>query len=143
MRNMKAFSVLLALAVSGCILLGSTPQTTITVEVKNQFDKPVENAAVILDFLGSHQITKMGKRKPIHWEVRTNLEGVAHFPPVPQGTVQLQVITKEYQTYGQKIDVDTEEKKLDIKLNPPQKQYSVHGPLKPADQPPPPKPPNE
>jgi hypothetical protein len=126
--------------VAGCaLLLGSAPQTTITVEVTNQFDKPVENAAVILDFLGSHQITKLGKRKPIHWEVRTNLEGIAHFPPVPQGTVQLQVITKQYQTYGQKIDVDTEQKKLDIKLNPPQKQYSVHGPLKPADQPPGPK----
>lgn len=135
---MKVLFVPLALAVVGSMLLASTPETTITVEIKNQFDKPVENAAVILDFLGSHQITKMGKRKPIHWEVRTNLEGIAHFPPVPQGTVQLQVVTKQYQTYGQKLDVDTEEKKVDIKLNPPQKQYSVHGPLKPADQPPPP-----
>ena len=137
MHNMKSASALLALVLSAGLLRASTPQTTITVSVTNQFDKPVENAAVILDFLGSHQITKLGKRKPIHWEVRTNLEGVAHFPPVPQGTVQLQVITKKYQTFGQKLDVDTEEKKVDIKLNPPQKQYSVHGPLKPADQPPP------
>lgn len=137
MLSMKSASALLALVVSAGLLQASTPQTTITVSVTNQFDKPVENAAVILDFLGSHQITKLGKRKPIHWEVRTNLEGVAHFPPVPQGTVQLQVITKQYQTFGQKLDVDTEEKKVDIKLNPPQKQYSVHGPLKPADQPPP------
>lgn len=134
---MKLRCLLGALVASCALLHASTLQTTITVEVTNQFDKPVENAAVILDFLGSHQITKLGKRKPIHWEVRTNLEGIAHFPPVPQGTVQLQVITKQYQTYGQKIDVDTEEKKLDIKLNSPQKQYSVHGPLKPADQPPP------
>ncbi|MBV8896244.1 MAG: hypothetical protein JO051_07020 [Acidobacteriaceae bacterium] len=132
------FGCLLAGLVASCALLtASTAQTTIIVEVTNQFDKPVENAAVILDFLGTHQIAKLGKRKPIHWEVRTNLEGIAHFPPVPQGTVQLQVVTKQYQTYGQKIDVDTEEKKLEIKLNPPQKQYSVHGPLKPADQPPP------
>jgi hypothetical protein len=121
-----------------CVLLwASTPQTTIVVHVTNQFDKPVENAAVILDFLGGHQVTKLGKRKPIHWEVRTNLEGIAHFPPVPQGTVQVQVVTRTYQTFGQKIDVDTEERKLEIKLNPPQKQYSVHGPLTPADQPPP------
>ena len=120
------------------LLLGSNPpQTTISVEVTNQFDKPVGNAAVILEFLGSHQITKLGKRKPIHWEVRTNMEGKAHFPPVPQGTVQLQVITKEYETYGQKLDVDTDQKLLEIKLNPPQKQYSVHGPLKPKDEPPP------
>jgi len=113
----------------------SAPETTISVSVTNQFDKPVENAAVILDFLGSHQIAKLGKRKPIHWEVRTNLHGLAHFPPVPQGTVQLQVVTKEYQTFGKKFDVDTEEKTIDITLNPPQKQYSAHPPLKPADAP--------
>ena len=133
---MKLRLSILSLAVCLCLTANNTPpQTTITVEVTNQFDKPVENAAIILDFLGGHQVTKLGKRKNIHWEVRTNLEGIAHFPPVPQGTVQLQVITKEYQTYGKKLDLDSEEKKLDIKLNPPQKQYSVHGPLKPADQP--------
>ena len=123
------------LSVFPLILIGSTPETTITVSVKNQYDKPVENAAVILDFLGSHQIMKLGKRKPIHWEVHTNLQGVAHFPPVPQGTVQLQVVTTRYQTYGEKFDLDSEQKNIDIKLNPPQKQYSAHPPLKPADAP--------
>jgi len=117
------------------VAAASAPQTTITVTVKNQFDKPVDNAAVILDFLGSHQITKLGKRKPIHWEVHTNLHGIAHFPPVPQGTVQVQVITKSYQTFGQKFDLDSEEKTIDVTLNPPQKQYSAHPPLKPADAP--------
>lgn len=116
-------------------LAAATPETTIRVVVKNQYDKPVENAAVILDFLGSHQIMKLGKRKPIHWEVKTNQEGVAHFPPVPEGTVQLQVINSRYQTYGKKLDVSGEEKTVDITLNPPQKQYSAHPPLKPADAP--------
>ncbi len=123
MRVRLLFTLLLA----ACLpILASAPETTITVAVKNQFDKPVENAAVILDFLGSHQVMKLGKRKPIHWEVHTNLQGVAHFPPVPEGTVQLQVIKNEYQTYGKKFDVDSPEKKIDITLNPPQKQYSVH-----------------
>lgn len=116
----------------------STPQTSITVSVRNQYDKPVENAAVIVDFEGGRQMIKLGKRKPVHWEVHTNLEGIAHFPPVPQGTVQLQVIKMpQYQTFGQKFDIDTEEKKIEVKLNPPQKQYSAHPPLKPADEPPP------
>jgi hypothetical protein len=113
----------------------SSPETTLTVKVKNQFDKPVDNASVIVDFLGSHQIMKLGKRKPIHWEVHTNLQGVAHFPPVPQGTIQVQVVTKQYQTFGEKFDVDTDQKTIDVKLNPPQKQYSAHPPLKPADEP--------
>lgn len=131
---MKAF--LLVVAVLLCsAAMASAPQTTITVTVKNQYDKPVDNAAVILDFLGSHQVIKLGKRKPIHWEVHTNLHGVAHFPPVPQGTVQVQVITKQYQTFGQKFDVDSDEKAIDVKLNPPQPQYSAHPPLKPADEP--------
>ena len=131
---MKLFALAAALVVCAAAL-ASAPKTTITVTVKNQFDKPVDNAAVILDFLGSHQITKLGKRKPIHWEVHTNLHGIAHFPPVPQGTVQVQVITKNYQTFGQKFDVDTDEKAIDVTLNPPQKQYSAHPPLKPADEP--------
>jgi hypothetical protein len=128
-----------ALLAAACLTLNAKDsETTITVSVKNQYDKPVDNAAVIVDFLGGHQIMKLGKRKPIHWEVHTNLQGIAHFPPVPQGTVQLQVIKMpQYQTFGQKFDIDTEEKKIDIKLNPPQKQYSAHPPLKPADEPPP------
>jgi hypothetical protein len=119
------------------VLVASSPKTTITIEVRNQFDKPVDNAAVILDFLGSHQITKLGMRKGMHWELRTNQQGIAHFPPIPYGTVQVQVITKKYQTFGQKFDIDTEEKKIDVKLNPPQQQYSAHPPLKPAEPPPP------
>ncbi len=116
-------------------LANSSPKTTITVEVRNQFDKPVDNAAVILDFLGSHQITKLGMRKGVHWEARTNQQGIAHFPPVPYGTVQVQVITSKYQTFGEKFDIAAEEKKVDVKLNPPQQQYSAHPPLKPAEPP--------
>jgi hypothetical protein len=133
------FRMLLAVALLGAAttLVAEKAETTIKVVVKNEYEKPVENAAVILDFLGSHQVTKLGKRKPIHWEVKTNQEGVAHFPPVPEGTVQLQVINSRYQTYGKKLDVEGEEKTIDITLNPPQKQYSAHPPLKPADAAPP------
>ena len=137
--DMKFRSLLKVLVLIAPFAWGaSTLETKLTVSVKNQYDKPVENAVVILDFLGSRQIIKLGKHKSVHWEVHTNLEGIASFPPVPQGTVQLQVIKKNYQTFGQKFDVDTEEKKMDIKLNPPQKQYSAHPPLETGDTQPPP-----
>ncbi len=110
-------------------------KTTIKVVVKNQFDKPVENAAVILDFLGAHKVEKLGMRGKMHWELKTNQQGIAHFPPVPEGTVQLQIITQKYQTYGKKVDIEGAEKTIDITLNPPQTQYSAHPPLKPADAP--------
>ena len=133
-EDMKAGGALLAvLLMASWDAAADNEKTTIVVEVKNQFDKPVDNAAVILDFLGSHQVTKLGKRKPIHWEVRTNQQGIAHFPPVPQGTVQVQVVTKRYQTFGDKFELTTPEKKIEVKLNPPQSQYSAHPPLKPAE----------
>src|SRR5437763_17218225 len=98
MRNVRVIAKLPALLLAASFLLpGDNPKSTIIVEVKNQFDKPVDNASVILDFVGSHQVTKMGKRKATHWEVHTNQQGIAHFPPVPYGTVQVQVITKQYQ----------------------------------------------
>ena len=115
--------------------MSADTKTTLKVIVKNQYDKPVDNAAVILDFLGSHAVTRLGMRKPIHWELKTNQQGIAHFPPIPEGTVQLQVITQKYQTYGKKLDIEGEEKTIDITLNPPQQQYSAHPPLKPADAP--------
>ena len=132
---MKLRVILLILLSASLTLVASAPQTTLTISVKNQFDKPVDNAEVILDFLGSHSVMKLGKRRATHWEVHTNLEGLAHFPPIPQGTVQLQVITKKYQTFGNKFDLDTELKTIDVKLNAPQQQYSAHPPLKPADAP--------
>lgn len=116
--------------------LAKSPETVIKIVVTNQLDKPVPNAEVILDFLGSHDIKKMGRRKRVHWEVRTNQEGRAHFPPVPEGSVQLQVNAKTYQTFGKKLDVAGEEKLVEITLSRPTKQYSAHPPLKPVDDPP-------
>ena len=121
--------------VTAALAFCADQKTTIKVVVKNQFDKPVENAAVILDFLGAHKVSKLGMRGKIHWELKTNQQGIAHFPPIPEGTVQLQIITQKYQTYGKKLDVEGEDKTIDITLNPPQTQYSAHPPLKPADTP--------
>lgn len=117
---------LVIVLVASLVLIAAPPQTSIIVTVKDQSDKPIDNAAVILDFLGSHQIAKLGRRKQTHWEVHTNQEGLAHFPPVPQGTIQVQVVAKNHQTFGKKFDIDTEQKTLDIKLNPPQEQYTAN-----------------
>jgi hypothetical protein len=133
--KLKVALVILTGLMLALMSLADSKTTTIKVVIKNQFDKPVENAAVILDFLGSRNYAKLGRHKRIHWELKSNQEGIAHFPPVPEGTVQLQVIDKKYQTYGQKLDVSGEEKIVDITLNPPQTQYSAHPPLKPADAP--------
>lgn len=128
MRKLSVFTLATFLSFSSGLF--AEDQTKITVQVQNQYDKPVENAEVIVDFLGSRQVTKIGKRKKVHWEMRTNQEGIARFPPVPKGTVQVQVFARRYQTFGEKVDIDEDERTVDIKLNPPQPQYSAHPPLK-------------
>jgi hypothetical protein len=60
--------------------------------------------------------------------VRTNQDGIAKIPTIPQGKIRIQVIAKGYQTFGQTFEVDEEERIIEIKLNPPQDQYSAHQP---------------
>ncbi len=100
--------------------------TTLTISVKTPGGKPVEGASVIVKFVKGHSITKLGKKIRTEWELRTNQEGLVKIPPIPQGTILVQIIAKDYQTFGQNFDVDEEEKTIDIKLNSPQPQYSAH-----------------
>jgi hypothetical protein len=128
-------SLLAFLLFSVALVFAESPKTVIKIEVTNQFDKPVENAEVILDWVGGRQVTKGWMKKKVHWEVHTNQEGLAHFPPVPEGKVQLQVNKKTYQTWGNEVEISGAEQTVEIKLAPPQSQYSAHPPLKPADAP--------
>lgn len=123
---MKLRALIVLLVLTAPIL--AIPQTEIRVQVKDQTGRPVERAAVILDFVGAHrQVFKLGRREPKHWEIRTNLEGVARFPSIPQGKIRVQVIAKNYQTFGDAFDVDEAQKTIEVTLKPPQKQYSVYG----------------
>jgi uncharacterized GH25 family protein len=123
---MKLRLVIVAVIASLSLIAAGSDKTSITVTVKDRHDKPLDNATVILDFLGSRQIHKFGRRRQTHWEVHTNQEGFAHFPPVPQGTIQLQIVAKNHQTFGKKFDIDTDQKAIDVKLNPPQEQYTAN-----------------
>ena len=102
------------------------PMTKLRIEVKTLHGRPVERASVVVRFVQGRSIVKLGKKIRTHWEMRTNQDGVAQVPPIPQGRVLVQVIAKGYQTFGQQFEVAEEEKTLEIKLNPPQSQYSSH-----------------
>jgi uncharacterized GH25 family protein len=123
---MKLPLVIFAAIVSLTLVAAESEKTAITVTVSDKYEKPLDNATVILDFLGSRQIHKLGRRRQTHWEVHTNQQGLAHFPPVPKGTIQVQVIAKNHQTFGRKFDIDTDQKAIDVKLNPPQEQYTAN-----------------
>ena len=100
--------------------------TTLRIEVKNLAGGPVERASVVVRFVQGRSVAKFGKKIRVNWETRTSMEGVAKVPPLPQGEIMIQVIAKGYQTFGGKFEVEEPAKTIEIKLNPPQPQYSVH-----------------
>jgi len=100
--------------------------TTLTIEVKNTAGKPVDHASVIVRFVKGHSVAKLGRKIRTEWEMQTNQDGQAKIPPIPQGTILVQIIAKEYQTFGENFDVDQADKTIEITLNPPQPQYSAH-----------------
>jgi|ERR1700736_160683 uncharacterized GH25 family protein len=105
--------------------LASAQVTKLRVEVRNIEDKPVDRASVLVRFEG-RSLAKLGKKMKTSWEMKTNQEGVVAIPPIPQGHILVQVIAKGYQTYGEKMDINEEEKTIEVKLKPPQSQYSAH-----------------
>jgi hypothetical protein len=102
------------------------PMTKLTVQVTSLGGKPVDRADVLVKFVRGHSVVKLGKKIMTSWEMRTNQDGVAKVPSLPQGTILIQITASGYQTFGKTFDVDEEEKTLEIKLNPPQPQYSAH-----------------
>lgn len=104
----------------------AAPMTKLSIQVKTQSGRPVDRASVVVKFVQGHSIIKLGKAIRTTFELRTNQEGEANIPTIPQGKIRIQVIAKGYQTFGDTFDVSEEEKTIPITLNPPQQQYSAH-----------------
>lgn len=100
--------------------------TKLSVQVLTPGGKPLDRASVIIKFVSGRDKLKLYKKVRTQWETKTDQEGFVHIPTIPQGKIQIQVIAPAYQTFGQVYDVDEEAKTIEIKLNPPQAQYSAH-----------------
>lgn len=108
-------------------LRADPPMTKISIEVKSsESGKPVERASIVVKFISGRDKLKLYKKIRTSWETRTNERGAAQLPPIPQGKILVQVIAKGFQTFGQTFDVDEEEKTIEVKVNPPQPQYTAH-----------------
>jgi hypothetical protein len=116
-----------ALFAAALPVLADPPMTKIRVEVRKAVnDKPVDRASVVVRFVEGRSVVKLCKKIMTSYQMRTNQDGVATMPPIPQGKIQIQVIAKGMQTFGQIIEIGEEEKTVEVKLNDPQPQYSVH-----------------
>ena len=122
MRNLWVTLFLLC-----CLPLAGGKSTRLTVQINSaEGGRPIDRASVIVRFVEGRSVVKLGKKIMTSYQMRTNQDGVATMPAIPQGKIQIQVIAKGFQTYGQIIEIGEEEKTVEVKLNDPQPQYSVH-----------------
>src|ERR1044072_4643585 len=49
-------------------------------------------------------------------DLKSTQEGMAKIPPIPKGKILIQIIAKNYQTYGETYDIDDDERQVDIVL---------------------------
>ncbi len=105
---------------------GDTPMTKILIQVKTLGGHPIESAEVVVHFSEGRSGLRLGKNVIVDYDLHTNDKGEAKIPSIPQGKIKFLVSAPGYQTYGQVLDIDEEEKTVEIRLNPPQPQYSVH-----------------
>ena len=122
---MRGLLLILALALPVSFPASAADQTKLKIVVTTRSGRPIDRADVIVRF-GGRSVVKLGKMVRTTWEMRSSQEGVAEIPDMPKGKIRIQVIAKGYQTFGDTFDVDEDERTIEIKLNPPQKQYSSH-----------------
>src|SRR5256885_430584 len=88
------------LSVAALVMWAATPMTKLVVEVKSIEGKPIDRAAVVVKFVEGRSYVKLGKKIRTTYELRTDQDGQAKIPSIPQGKIQIQVIAKNYQTFG-------------------------------------------
>lgn len=99
--------------------------TSLEIHVTSVTGRPIENASVVVKFRGG-KVIKPNPKFRTEWDVKTNQEGTVKLPTIQKGPILIQIRADNYQTFGQVFDVQEDERRLDIKLNPPQPQYSAH-----------------
>jgi hypothetical protein len=99
--------------------------TKLEIHVTTQSGRPIENASVVIKFAGGVKIKPNPKFRK-EWDVRTGEEGVVKLPSIQKGPILIQIRADNFQTFGQVFDVQEDERLLQIKLKPPQPQYSSH-----------------
>jgi hypothetical protein len=96
-----------------------TCKVTVTV-VRSYNGKPVEDAAVVFHPL------KDGKDDG-NYELKTNEDGKVSVDIIPIGdTIRLQVIADGFQTYGKEYTLAKNDNAITVKLNRPERQYSIY-----------------
>ncbi len=95
----------------------------LTVQVNSaDTGKPIDRASVVVNF--KHGLNVNMKKIVTNWETKTSQDGASKLPPMPQGTITVQVIAQNYQTAGDTYELTEKEQTITIRLKRPQAQYS-------------------
>ena len=123
MRNLTFVGVLLAVLAANLLAADEVTTSRLKLQVMtSESNKPVPNAHVIVRFVQE----KFLKDKRSSWETKTNRKGFVVLDKVPHGSIQVQVIARGYQTYGNEHEISKPNEELTILLNPPQSQHSAY-----------------
>jgi hypothetical protein len=122
-KRMRKSVVTLLLAI---VPIFANDLTKIEIHVANQVGHPIDNASVVVKFVEGRSKVKFGAKIRKEWDLKTSQEGVVKIPPIPKGSILIQVRADNYQTFGETFKIDEDEKIVEIKLKPPQAQYSAH-----------------
>ena len=111
----------LACALAAAALAAAEAEVRVEVQVTAEASgAPVEGAAIYLKFKEERFLRK---DKQTEWKVKTNKDGKAVFPPIPEGVALVQVIAKGWKTYGEYHTLEGPKQLLEIKLKPPRKWF--------------------
>jgi len=99
----------------------ASKEVRLTIVVTGGDDKaPVDSASVYVRYVEER---KLYKDKKIEMNLKTNLSGVCHVPPIPSGKFLIQVIAPGWKTFGEYYDVNLAEQTINIGLVRPPKWY--------------------
>lgn len=90
------------------------------VVVKDADGKPIRNAQVVL-----HSVNRKGKATGGEMDLKTDADGRASVD-IPYGSVQVQVLAKGFQTFGEDYEVKQAQVEITVKLKHPAGQYSTY-----------------
>ncbi len=113
--------VLISLAIASAAARNLAPipapdqaQSRLHIQITGGDDnKPVAEASVYIKFAKDH---KSEKGKLTELNIKTNQEGIAQSPQIPQGKILIQIIAPGWKTYGEWQDIAQEEENIAIHL---------------------------
>jgi hypothetical protein len=126
MRHSGRISLILLLAFSFALPVAGkkkqVPLATVNfVILRDENDKPIRNAAVVI-----HPVNDHGKQQRGGIELKTDPEGKTNYDGVPYGKMRIQVLAPGFQTFGDDYEVSQPSMDLTIKMKRPSKQYSIY-----------------